>query len=66
MNWNSNVQRRCIIAATIAPLVEYRRGYAHSKMGPFHKRCTVDALLRSGDLRRVAKPGLPTVSARAA
>lgn len=47
----SPLQRRCIIDATVAPLVEYRRGYSTSKAGPFYSRITVNALVRNGALR---------------
>lgn len=68
MNWNSNAQRRCIIDATIAPLIEYPRGYANSKQGPFHHERTINSLLNTGDLRMINKPGVncPAFTARAA
>lgn len=47
----SNVQRRCIIQATIEPLSPFRRGFARSKAGPFFDLRTVHSLVNSGALR---------------
>jgi hypothetical protein len=49
----SEVQRRCIVEATIEPLTPFRRGYARSKAGPFYEVRTVQSLISSGALRRV-------------
>lgn len=49
----SHTQRLCIIHATIAPLVFFRRGYAISKAGPFFRPSTVRALVRNGALRQL-------------
>jgi hypothetical protein len=49
----SDVQRRCIVEATIEPLTPFRRGYARSKAGPFYEVRTVQPLITSGALRRV-------------
>jgi hypothetical protein len=63
----SEVQRDCIIAATIEPLTPYRRGYARSRQGPFYGLQTVNKLIRTGALRMIKhragrRPG--TVTAR--
>lgn len=50
-----DVRRRCIIAATIEPLIPFRRGFGHSKMGPFFENRTVQSLVSTGELR-VVKP----------
>lgn len=47
----SDIQRRCVIEATISPLIRYRRGYARSKMGPFYYKPTIAYLIEIGDLR---------------
>jgi hypothetical protein len=49
----SQTQRRCIIAATIAPLICFRRGFAATKAGPFYRLDTVQALIESGALRAI-------------
>ena len=64
----SDAGRRCLIEATIEPLRPYRRGYARSKAGPFHKFRVVLPLVRQGALRIIKdragrKPG--SVTARA-
>lgn len=46
-------QRRAVIDATNAPLIGYRRGYAHTKAGPFHSHRTVQSLRKQGALRRM-------------
>ena len=51
----SEVQRRCIVEATIEPLKPFRRGYARSKAGPFYEARTVQPLISSGALRLVNK-----------
>jgi hypothetical protein len=64
----SAIQRRCVIEATIDPLIAFRRGFARSKEGPFYPLATVRALVQSGALRayhpRRGRRGLH-VSARA-
>lgn len=65
----SDVRRRCIIEATIEPLIPFRRGFARSKMGPFFELRTVQALINTGALRAVRQLGgrrALTVTARAA
>jgi hypothetical protein len=47
----SATQRSCIIAATIDPLIPFRRGFGHSKAGPFFDLRTVASLVKSGALR---------------
>ena len=50
----SNMQRACIIAATIEPLTPFRRGYARSKAGPvFYDVRTVHSLIQTGALRMI-------------
>jgi hypothetical protein len=49
----SSIQRACIIAATIDPLIPFRRGYARSKAGPFYDVRTVHSLIQSGALRMI-------------
>ena len=65
----SDNQRRCIIEATIDPLVAFRRGFARSKAGPFFDLRTVKSLVNTGALRAVfpmrGRRGL-TLTARAA
>ena len=65
----TETQRRCLIEATIDPLVAYRRGFARTKVGPFFSLQTVNALVDIGALRayhpRRGRRGLH-VSARAA
>ena len=46
----SSIQRACIIAATIDPLIPFRRGYALSKFGPFYDVRTVHSLIQTGAL----------------
>lgn len=53
----SQHQRRCLIAATIAPLRRYRKGFATSKFGPFYRRETVIPLLQAGALRKLPGGG---------
>jgi hypothetical protein len=47
----SSLQRQCIIAATIEPLVSFRRGYARDRFGPFFNLRTVSNLINRGALR---------------
>lgn len=47
----SDTQRRCLIEATIDPLLPFRRGFARSKAGPFFELQTVHALVKTGALR---------------
>ena len=61
----SPLQRQCIIAATIAPLVYFRRGYARSKAGPFFRPSTVRALLRNGALLSEERRGQRILTALA-
>ncbi len=49
----AELHRRCVIEATIAPLVPFPRGFARSKNGPFYNPRTVYRLLQSGDLRMI-------------
>ena len=49
----STIQRACIIAATIDPLIPFRRGYAKSKLGPFYDVRTVHSLIQTGALRMI-------------
>ena len=64
----TDIQRRCLIEATIDPLIAFRRGFARSKAGPFFPLNTVRALVNAGVLRayhpRRGRRGL-RVSARA-
>jgi len=48
-------QRRCIIEATIEPLIPFRRGFARSKSGPFFDVRTVHSLIQQGALRLINK-----------
>lgn len=48
---NLELQKRCIIEATIDPLIPFPRGFARSKAGPFFELRTVDSLVKSGALR---------------
>jgi hypothetical protein len=59
-------QRECLIAATIEPLQFYRRGFGHSKAGPFYTAQTVHALLKTGSLRFLRHGPQVMVTARAA
>lgn len=64
----TNLQRACLIAATIEPLTPFRRGYARSKAGPFYDVRTVHALIQTGALRMImnrAGRQFGTVTARA-
>lgn len=65
----SDIQRRCVIEATIEPLVAFRRGFARSKAGPFFELRTIQPLIETGVLRAVypqrGKRGL-RITARAA
>jgi len=65
----SDIQKRCIIAATIDPLIPFRRGYSHSKTGPvFYDVRTVHSLIQTGALRMImvrAGRKFGTVTARA-
>lgn len=49
----TDLRRRCLIEATIDPLVPFPRGFARSKMGPFFELRTVHALIGTGELRVV-------------
>jgi hypothetical protein len=49
----TETQRRCIIEATIDNLVQFRRGFARSKQGPFFALPTVQNLIETGALRIV-------------
>jgi hypothetical protein len=65
----SDMQRRCVIEATIEPLTPFRRGYARSKTGPFYDVRTVHSLIQTGALRMIMiRTGrkFGTVTARAA
>lgn len=62
----SDIQRRCIIEATIAPLEGFSRGYARTKMGPFFYVNTIHALLKTGALRRVWSGNRFLITARSA
>lgn len=44
----STVQRLALKDLAEGPLTEYRRGYAHSKLGPFYSNRTIKALERKG------------------
>jgi hypothetical protein len=66
----SDIQKRCIIEATIEPLIPFRRGYSRSKAGPvFYDVRTVHSLIQAGALRMImnrAGRKFGTVTARAA
>ena len=62
----SDTQRRCLIEATIDPLVFCRRGFARTKAGPFYSAQTVHALLKTGALRFLRNGRQVLVTARAA
>jgi hypothetical protein len=65
----STIQRACIIAATIDPLIPFRRGYGRTKAGPFFDVRTVHSLIQTGALRMImnrAGRQFGTVTARAA
>ena len=65
----SDMQRRCLIEATIDPLIPFRRGYARSRLGPFFDVRTVHSLIQTGALRMImnrAGRKFGTVTARAA
>ncbi len=62
----TDIQRRCLIAATIDPLIFCRRGFAHSKAGPFYPAQTVHALIKTGALRFLRNGRQVLVTARAA
>lgn len=49
----SDIQRRCLIEATIDPLVAFRRGFGRSKQGPFFDLRTIQSLITTGMLRAV-------------
>ena len=49
----SDNQRRCLIEATIDPLVAFRSGFARSKAGPFFDLRTIKSLVNTGVLRTV-------------
>lgn len=49
----SDIQRRCLIEATINPLVAFRRGFGRSKHGPFFELRTIQSLITAGMLRAV-------------
>ena len=49
----SDMQRRCVIEATIEPFTPFRRGYARSKTGPFYDVRTVHSLIQTGALRMI-------------
>jgi hypothetical protein len=53
MKMISDIQKRCLIEATIDPLVPFPRGFARSKAGPFFEIKTVNSLVNSGALRVV-------------
>lgn len=44
-------KRRCLIEATIDPLMPFRKGFGRSKLGPFFCNGIVMAMVNSGDLR---------------
>jgi hypothetical protein len=61
----SEIQRRCLIEATIDDLRPFPRGYARTKSGPtFYPRATVQNLIRRGALRKLNR--MHHLSARAA
>ena len=65
----TDMQRACLIEATIEPLTPFRRGYARSRSGPFYGLTTVNKLIRTGALRMVkdrAGRKFGSVTARAA
>lgn len=62
----TDLQRRCVIDATIEPLTRYPRGFARTKAGPFYFERTVKALVRKGALRKTHCGRLGQVTARAA
>lgn len=62
----TDTQRQCVIAATIDPLIFLRRGFGHSKAGPFYAAQTVHALIKRGDLRILRNGRQVLVTARAA
>jgi hypothetical protein len=47
----SAAQVRCVIEATIDPLMPFRRGFARSKAGPFFFPGMISGLVERGDLR---------------
>lgn len=47
----SAMQIRCVIEATIEPLMPFRRGFARTKAGPFFFPGMVGALVHRGELR---------------
>lgn len=49
----TELQRRCLIEATIEDLLPFPRGYARSKSGPFYSLQTVQGLITRGMLRAV-------------
>lgn len=65
----SDIQRACMIEATIEPLRSFRRGFARTGQGPFFNIRTVHPLIEAGYLRAYypqrGKRGLQ-VSARSA
>jgi len=58
-------QRQCLIAATVDPLQHFRRGFGHTKAGPFYTAQTVHALLKTGSLRFMRHGPQVMVTARA-
>jgi hypothetical protein len=62
----SPTQRECLIAATINPLHFYRRGFGHTKAGPFYTAQTVHSLVKTGSLRFLRHGPQVMVTARAA
>lgn len=62
----TDTQRRCMIEATIDPLMFIRRGFARTKAGPFYAAQTVHALVKRGDLRILRNGRQVLVTARAA
>jgi len=52
----TEAKRRCIIDATIEPLMPFPRGFARSKQGPFYNLRTVQSLIKAGALR-IYRPG---------
>lgn len=54
---NTELRRRCIIEATIEPLIPFRRGFARSKAGPFFELRTVQSLVNIGALRIYRQAG---------
>lgn len=49
----TELQTRCLIEATIGPLIAFRRGFGRSKAGPFFELKTFQPLVDSGALRAV-------------